>query len=119
MPRRFSFLLLSATCLFPQTFTFEESVAPWRVSRGQGHVDVTHEAGNVKSGFGALAFVYPISRGGDKFTLDVPAGLAGVTNVRFWIKTSADMLVSVEVAERTPGGIYGAGFWSRKASGNT
>lgn len=96
--------------------TFEESDGGWMTYGQGGELRVTHNAGNVKTGKGALEFEYLIAPKQIAVAIfpvfDVSLG--GMKSVRFWLKTDSATPVAVLLSERKPGGDYTAVVWSPK-----
>ena len=108
-------LFLGVTSLVRQTF--DDGPAGWIAAGTGGTVRMTHEAADVKSGKGALAFDYTV--GGGVAVLALPLqgmDISKMDRVSFWIKSDVPTPIAVVFNEKKPGGDYSAICWS---TGNT
>lgn len=96
--------------------TFEDSDGGWMTYGQGGDLRVTHNAGYVKAGKGALEFEYQIAPKQIAVAIfplfDVSLG--AMKALRFWLKTDSATPVAVLLSERKPGGDYTAVVWSPK-----
>lgn len=96
--------------------SFETGLEGWTALGSGAKLRVTHEAGQVKSGQGALAVDYMVA---PQQVSSVALPAAGITldkmkSIRFWLKTTAATPMAALLSERKPGGDYVARFWSPK-----
>jgi hypothetical protein len=97
--------------------TFESETDGWISMGSNGSVKVTHEAGAVKSGSGALEYTYSLDGKGFN-TVVLPLGggkVAAMRRIRFWLKSDHDGAFGVILSEKKPGGgDYTAIIWAPK-----
>jgi hypothetical protein len=115
MIRLLLLLFLSGSALLRQTF--DEDSAGWIAGGKGGTLRITHDAADVKSGSGALAFDYNIGAGVAIAARPLRGvDMAHVDAIRFWMKTDVPTPLAVTMGEKSPGGRYAAVCWS---TGNT